>query len=424
MQNNNVKLLYIYNFYTSLAIMNCANVVFLDKFLLRANIDLSSFGAIKGIMYLLPAISYFLLAPYLQKKEIDKEISIYGYFLRVSIPCLLPLLALSTDNIKLLTIASIIILPISMMNATFANNSLMVIYRKAIPPENFNKYTNTMMMLLSMPANIVSVPIALFMDLFEASSNRTFFWAYFWILAICVIFEYPAIKAMKQVQLNVTNEVKKKATKIKDILIPYRDKAYAPIALITLLHGIICGSLGAYLVVYLILTLKWKMSIIIILISVIGLLGNVILPVGGKITDKHGFAKVFLIQSVFIFAATALFCSFWQNIFVLLIFWVISWDTCVSIVGSWMTSTEIGAGSKLASKGHENYYVSAYNICRSGGIFIGSFLAMWLYRFWEKIHGAENHSVIFHSYFKTLLIPIFLLVVITLVFFLKNQRKK
>ncbi|MBR7127696.1 MAG: hypothetical protein IKD09_03845 [Lentisphaeria bacterium] len=423
--NSTVKLLYIYNSFISLAIMNCANVVFMDKFFLRANIDLSAFGFIKGLMYLLPAVSYFILAPWLQKKEIDREICMYGYLARVSVPCLLPLIALFTENVGILTIASAIILPIGMMTATFANNSLMVIYRRALPPESFNKYSNTMLMLLCMPANILGVPMAIFMDLFENSSNQTFYWVYFLIQAICILPEYPAIRAMKQVKLHVMSPPKKKSIRLQDILIPYRDKNYSLIAVITMLHGVTCGSLGAYLVVYLMLTLNWKMSIIVILISVIGIVANITLPFGGKIADKHGFHKVFFIQTAIIFAATALFCICWNNVWVLLLFWLISWDgSGVSIVGAWMNATEMGAGSKLARKGCENYYVSAYNMCRSGGLFLGSFGAMFVYKICENIYGATNYSPLFRSYFGLLLIPIFLMLLVAIIFYRQFEQRR
>ena len=424
MQNKNIKLLYIYNCFTSLAIMNCANTVFLDKFFLRANIDLSSFGFIKGLMYLLPTISYFILAPYLQKKEINRELCIYGYLLRVSVPCLLPLIALFTDNIRILTIASAVILPIGMMTATFANNSLMVIYRRALPPESFNKYSNTMLMLLSLPANILGIPMAFFMDLFDKSDNRTFFWVYFLIQAVCILAEYPAIRAMQKVVLHRAADQNIQKNKLSDILMPYRDKKYSPIALITLLHGIIYGSFSAYLVVYLMLTLQWKMSVIVILISIIGLLSNITLPIGGKITDKYGFPKVFVVQTAIIFAATTMFCVFWNNIFILLIFFVLSWDSCVSIIGYWMTATEMGAGSNLAPKGAENYYVSAYNLCRSGGLFLGSFLAMPLYSLCEKLCGANNYSQIFRTYFSLWLIAIALLLIIASLNFIHAKARK
>jgi MFS family permease len=262
------------------------------------------------------------------------------------------------------------------------------------------------------------------MDLCDKSDNRTFFLVYFLIQAVCILAEYPAFKAMQKVSLQQSTDKNMQKIKFSNILIPFQDKKYSLIALITLLHGIIYGSLSAYLVVYLMLTLNWKMSVIIILISVVGLLSNVTLPIGGKITDRYGFPKVFVVQAIIILAMTSVFCLSWNNIWVLLIFFVISWDSCVSIIGYWMTATEVGAGSKLASKGHENFYVSAYNICRSGGLFLGSFCATWLYSFCQKLHSPENHSEIFHTYFSLLLIPIFLLVIIALINFFKNRNQK
>lgn len=424
-ENTSIKLLYYYNFYTSLAIIICSTSVFVDKFMLKVNVDLSAFGIIKGLMYFLPAISYLLLAPWLQRKQIDREVCIFGYLFRVSLPCLLPLLALLTDNVKVLTIACMIILPISMMLATFANNSLMIIYRQAIPPETFNKCSNTMMMLLSLPGCIVGVPMALFIDIFDKSSTRTFCIIYAILALSCVLFELPAIKAMRKVKLDTSVGFAPKEFKLHEIISPYKDKNFFPVVLITLLHGIICGSLGAYLIVYLMLAQEWKMSLIAIMMGVIGLFAYTFLPYGGKLTDRLGFAKIFFVQAILIFLMMSLLCLFWNNLLILILFLFLVWDTATSIIGSWMGGTEIGATSKLSVKGRENYYVSAYNLCRSGGLFIGSFLAMPLYRHCEKISEKDNYSQIFHNYFSLLLILVIVMLAATIIYlFLSKNIKK
>jgi MFS family permease len=392
--------------------------------MLKVNVDLSAFGIIKGLMYFLPAISYLLLAPWLQRKQIDREVCIFGYLLRVSLPCLLPILALLTSNAKVLTIACMVILPISMMLATFANNSLMVIYRQAIPPETFNKCSNTMMMLLSLPGCIAGVPVALFIDIFDKSSTRTFCIIYALLALICVLFELPAIKAMRKVKLDTSVEVAKKEFNLHELIAPYKDKNFFPVVLITLLHGIICGSLGAYLIVYLMLAQEWKMSLIAIMMGVIGLFAYTFLPYGGKLTDRFGFAKIFFAQAILTFLMMSLLCLFWNNLLVLILFLFLVWDTATSIIGSWMGGTEIGATSKLSVKGRENYYVSAYNLCRSGGLFLGSFLAMPLYKFCVKLHGAENYSQIFRSYFSLLIILIAVLLLVATSYLIKSKNIK
>ena len=423
-ENNSVKLLYYYNFYTSLAILICSSTVFIDKFLLKVNIDLSAFGIIKGLMYFLPAVSYLLLSPYLQKKQIDREVCMVGYLLRVALPCLLPILALLTSNTKILTAACMIILPISMMMATFANNSLMVIYRQAIPAETFNKCSNTMMMLLSLPGCLIGVPVALFMDVFDKSSVQTFCIIYAALSFICVLFEIPAIRAMKKVKLNTSSEnIVKKRFNLHELISPYKDKNFSPVVWITFWHGVICGSFGAYLIVYLMLSREWKMSLIAILMGIIGLFAYTFLPYGGKLTDRYGFAKIFFVQAFLIFSMTALLCFCWNNLLVLILFLFLVWDTATSIIGSWMSGTEIGATSKLAVKGRENYYVSAYNLCRSGGLFLGSFLAMPLYRYCEKSCGAGNYSKIFQTYFGLLIILAFILLAHTIVYLIKSNKK-
>ena len=165
------------------------------------------------------------------------------------------------------------------------------------------------------------------------------------------------------------------------------------------------------------------MSLIAILMGIIGLFAYTFLPYGGKLTDRYGFAKIFFVQAFLIFSMTALLCFCWNNLLVLILFLFLVWDTATSIIGSWMSGTEIGATSKLAVKGRENYYVSAYNLCRSGGLFLGSFLAMPLYRYCEKSCGAGNYSKIFQTYFGLLIILAFILLAHTVVYLIKSNKK-
>ena len=227
---------------------------------------------------------------------------------------------------------------------------------------------------------------------------------------------------MKKVKLDTSVKIPKKEFNLHELISPYKDKNFSPVVWITFIHGIVCGSLGAYLSVYLMLSQQWKISVIAIFMGVIGLFAYTFLPYGGKLTDRFGFAKIFFVQAFLTFIMTVLLCIFWNNLLVLICFLFLVWDSATSIIGSWMGGTEIGATSKLAIKGRENYYVSAYNLCRSGGLFIGSFLAMPLYSFCEKLCGAKNYSQIFRSYFSILLIAIFLLLIIAFIYLITNNK--
>ena len=95
----NILRLYGYNFFTSLAVTIAAHSLFLDKLLLRLELDLSRFGVIKGSMYVASALLYMIFTPFLQRNpgRSDKLICIWAYLCRVAVPVLLPVIAIFTN---------------------------------------------------------------------------------------------------------------------------------------------------------------------------------------------------------------------------------------------------------------------------------------------------------------------------------------
>ena len=146
----NILRLYGYNLFTALAITVVCNFVFLDKLLLRLEIDLSRFGMIKGSMYVASAVLYMIFTPLLQRNPgtSDKLICIWAYLFRATLPALLPVIALFTDNQELLTWSAVVLLSLGMTLAAFANNSLMSLYRLVLPEEHFNRRVGMMNLLI------------------------------------------------------------------------------------------------------------------------------------------------------------------------------------------------------------------------------------------------------------------------------------
>ena len=82
-------------------------------------------------MFIAPALCYELLAGYLQAKNRDRLVCIWRYALRVTVPLLLPVMALFTSNRSVLFCTAIFVFGFGFTMAAFANNTLSVLYRNS-----------------------------------------------------------------------------------------------------------------------------------------------------------------------------------------------------------------------------------------------------------------------------------------------------
>ncbi|MBO7742202.1 MAG: hypothetical protein J6S21_06570, partial [Victivallales bacterium] len=135
----NIASLRKFNLYTSLALTVVSSLIFMDLLMLRMDIDTRLFGSIKSMLYLLPAIAYQCMTPVLNRVRNDAKVCAWCYLLRCFIPSILPLLALVTANHAVLTVACFLLPSVGMMLAGFANNTLMILYKRFIPEHDFNR---------------------------------------------------------------------------------------------------------------------------------------------------------------------------------------------------------------------------------------------------------------------------------------------
>ena len=62
--------------------------------------------------------------------------------------------------------------------AVFANNSLMTIFRLALQKADYNLNIGLIMLHTQLPASLMSLPLAWYLDLFEGAPPQHFYWAF------------------------------------------------------------------------------------------------------------------------------------------------------------------------------------------------------------------------------------------------------
>lgn len=405
MKQDPVRNLCLYNLFNTLAIAPACNLAFMDKLMLHMELNVGFIGYIKGFMYLTPAILYFFMVPILRRLHADVTVTIYCYFFRASLPILLPLLALVTDHKGILTTACVFVLSAAMTLAAFANNSLMAIYRMAIPKESFNKKSGLITLCTNIPATVMGLPLAWMLDQCEGAPPHWFYIVFALIHVFCVMFEIPAIinlrrlPPLKYPQTEAHHHIRGAVWK------PFLDREYLPLLGLCLLFTIVYGIGTAYLIVYLLKERSFSMSLISIIALSLGVIFNLALPFAGRLTDKIGYRRLFLILSAALMTGSILFCSFWEAVWVLIPFAILTWTGAGSIVGGILSWGLHAAGSKLSRPSLSGNYIAAFSLTYNGGLFLGATIAGLLFRLSERIGGAE----IYHRYFwMTLPFPILL----------------
>ncbi len=420
--------LFIYNICVGLSLTIAANFVFIDRLLLRLNIDLGFFGTIKSMMFLLPAALYQLLLPLLRKLNRDVEVCAVSYVLRTVFPLLLPFCAILLPS-SLMTLCSFILLPAGMLFAVFANNALMKIYREVLYPTKYNYYTGFMNMFLSLPGLLLSLPISWLLDRFNGLGDRDFFLLFGGLQFFTFCFEIPAILALRKVKArlrrkNVSTAADPEAKPKNRSLLsaPYRDPRYRTLLTLGLLHRIAAGLSMAYLTVYFLEVLHLGMTTLAVIGLAMSSLGNLLLPSSGKLADRFGYERFFIVLSGGMLFGMILFCSFWESLFVLPLFALLAWDGSGSLFGSLETQGEYSASGKLAASEWLDAAVASYSIAQNGGMFLGLIAASALYAS-VRFFLPENLSRLLHMYY-ILTLPVFLLIFLTAYRFLRLSRRR
>lgn len=396
--------LYLYNLLVGISLTVVTNFAFFDLLLLKLDINLAEFGLIKSIIYLLPAVIYPLCQPLLQKIGTEAEVCGISYILRVFIPLLLPAIAVFCQNRQIMTLLCLILLPLGMLFATFANNTLMILYRKVIPSAYYNLNTGIMNMLLGLPSLLLALPAAKVLDCFMDWEAEKFFLLFATLHLITFLFEIPACLLIRTIKLPLSPPVCQSMHPLKNYLRTYKNAKLRTVILLGTLQKIIEGLIMSYLTIYFLQVARIGLTNLICITTSMGIGLYLLFPLGGKFMDKLGYSLIFTLLSGGMLLGMILFCIFWETIWILPFFAVLTWDGNCSLFGGLLRQGVYSAVGKLASPNEMSGAVATYSLCTNGGLFIGLTAASGLFYLLENIY-KENLSLTLKLYY-TATIPL------------------
>ena len=148
---------------------------------------------------------------------------------------------------------------------------------------------------------------------------------------------------------------------------------------------------------------------------------NILAEKKSKISAQKG-TIIFLCILVIALAGGLLFCSFPGKLWVLIPFAVLLWDGMISLAGGSFGYGLYAAGSKLAKSELTTCYISAFGVCRNGGIFLGALLGSLVF---GLLATHYQGSELFYWYFWSILpLSVLLLIVSAVYRFMKSQAEK
>ena len=397
-----IRNLYFYNIFVSLTLTIAANYTFLDRLFLRLQIDLGNFGFIKSIMFLLPAVSYQLCTPLLQKLNKDIEICAFSYALRAALPLLLPFLAIFCTDKTVLTWACALLPAGGMLFAVFANNSLMKIYRQVIPLDKYNYTTGMMNTFLSFPVFLLALPMAWLLDRFNGLADREFYLLFALLQLFTFIFEIPALVFLFRVKLRSAGTAAASASAKSSLLQPYRSPDLRLMLLLNFLLRAGSGLSLAYLTVFFLKVVNWSMTLLIVVELILTAASDLFRPFSGRMLDRWGCAGLFPFFAGGLLLGVAGLCIFWGSVWILPFFILLTWNGLNSFCAVTLSQGIYAATGKLADKSWIGSAVAASSLTGNGGFFAGFLCSSWLYSLAAGLGGSVLGTTLRWYYILTL----------------------
>ncbi len=400
--SHNRRILVLFHLLTSAALCMAGSLVLLDVLLLRIGIDLDKFGVVKSSIYFLPPLSYLVLAPWLQRLNRDREVTVAAYLIRVLLPLPMPLLPLVIENHNILIACFMVILALAFSCAMIGNNTLLTIFKRAFPDRVYNRSTALVAGAFSLPAVFLALPVAALLDMARDWSDTAFLLFFALLQLGTVILEIPAAVILWRIRLAENRRPPVRC--LRDYLIPYRDRIYRLLMVLTFLHSLWIGLLGTYLTVFLLTVRQWPLILIstVELILTVGMAAAAVLL--GVMTDRYGYRRIFGVMTVLSLAVSVIFVGWIAVPAVVAVFVLLVYNGNQGGVSGAMRTLEQAAAGSLCDPERPKLYLAGFTLWLSFGSFAGTLAAGIIYHFLEGF--CSDPGELYRWYFLVAALPL------------------
>ena len=394
---SNVKKLYLYHFFSSIALCAVSNMLFFDKILLRCELKMSQFGLIKGFAVLLPAVLTLVASPLVMRLQLDRIVIAVCYLLRMIIPFLFLVLPFWTKDQTILTVSFSMILMTSALFFLLANNSLQVLCKLLLPPGSIGKHLSWISVVWVLPGAALAIALAKYVGMHANGSDEEFYTAMFHVYLGTTVFQIAASWVIMRVTKPTGRSREGTDTSLRTILEPFRDQRFRLCLNWVFLYSMAVAMVTGFINPYMIDAQRLDLSQISIISFVAMAVGMGLRPMWGHMADRFGGRN--LLRVGVLGVATGLFFLTGKGMVFVIVFAVLAWNIGSGLFG---TAVTVGRQYLIFSLTHENksnVYLAAAGIVGMCGVSVGFVAGGVLLEWLKGTIGAADPIVHYRIYY-------------------------
>ncbi|MCC6445666.1 MAG: MFS transporter [Armatimonadetes bacterium] len=395
---SDLKKLYLFHLFNSIALTVVASFLFLDKIFLRIGLNMAQFGIIKGNAFFIPLTLNLLLAPLALRLNIDRQAVAVGYLFRVAMPYLLFLLPFATKDTGYLTLGCAAVTLATMIFPHLANNSLYVLCKSHIPPSQLGRHMSLLSILWGLPAFLLAIPCGWYIDLHARGGDAEFYGAFFHIFLATTVFQIAGSWAVWRMNRPVRPEPVD-AVGFRAVGEPFQDACFRPLLITLLVLATVTAMVTSFINPYLMQAQRLTMSQISALAAAVSIPGYALMPLWGRMADRFGGRSVLMASALGM--AAGMLCLTGQGMAFVIGFAVLTGLGAGGFFGTGLSIGQQYLALAMSDERKSNIYIAVTGFATGCGIFIGSIAGGALLE-WLKGGAAPGSAFGYYRLYFTL----------------------
>jgi len=394
-----IRRLYLFHFFNSIALAVVGIFLFWDKFFLRLGFNMAEFGLIKGLAAFIPMGINLVVSPLVLRLRRDREAVALAYLVRVTLPFLMLGVPYLTEDKTLRVAACAAILVATMIFPMIANNSLYVLCKRLLPADRLGKHMGWITSIWNAPCALLGIVCCRYLDGFANAPTDEFVGALFRICVATTVFQLPASwialrLSRPQLPQDATRET---GYRFRAIMDPFQDPNFRVFLSGIFMVAAMSATVASFVNPYLLQIRGLTLSQISVITAAISLAGFLFRPLWGRMADRVGGRNVLRFSlagvGLGVFALTG------QGFVFLLVFALLAWQTIEGVFGTGVYTGSQYLMLSLSDEERSNIYIAATTfIVGCGGLagsVVGGQLLEWLKARMDPALPAGEHYRIY-----------------------------
>jgi len=391
----NLRKIYLFHFFNTIAISVVANFLFLDRIFLRMGLNMQQFGFIKGFAYLLPMGINLLVSPFIGKLNRDREIVGIGYLIRVFLPLSFFLIPGRINDRSAMAVAVMVILVTVHIFPIIANNSIQMLVRYHVRQEVLGTHLSLITVVWTLPGFLLAIPLSKILDMHTSGTDQEFYRTMFLIMLFTALFEIIATIIIMRLPRH--NPEHHKNLRFRDIFQPFKNEGFRNLLRVIVVSGMISSMIGAFINPYLLNVQNMSMTLISVISAAVSLLSILALPFWGKLADHVGGKNIYGLAAAGL--TVGILALLGKGSGFILVYAFLSWQGSQGLFGSAIYSSQQFMIFTQSEESKRSVFFAASTFVFGLGWFLGSFFGGFLLEWLRNIRFFSNPMTSYRIYF-------------------------